>query len=197
MVDFIIPRKTCSFCKQEFSLTHFTKRKAAHDGLNPQCRDCIKRYAIKHRDDGREAAWGKKYRGKQGPRNFPISVESKTCKFCKQSYPASMFHRHRYSPDGLKQECKRCRLYIAKKQRQTPAWKKYQLKWQREHLRIKTLAYDAKLEAQGGGCKICGTPPRPNRRLAIDHCHSSERVRVCSVRTATQDSVPFVIILTY
>ena len=37
--------------------------------------------------------------------------------------------------------------------------------------------YDAMLEAQGGGCFICGRPPREDISLHVDHDHSTGRVR--------------------
>ena len=38
--------------------------------------------------------------------------------------------------------------------------------------------YEKMLEEQGGGCAICGkTEEQEGRRLAIDHCHASEKVR--------------------
>jgi hypothetical protein len=40
--------------------------------------------------------------------------------------------------------------------------------------------YDAKLEAQGGACAICGsTEPRGrwNRHFAVDHCHETGEPR--------------------
>lgn len=60
---------------------------------------------------------------------------------------------------------------------------------ERAHLRKKaihlkavfgmTLAdYDALLERQAGGCAICGTPKSKNgRKLAVDHCHETGRIR--------------------
>lgn len=41
--------------------------------------------------------------------------------------------------------------------------------------------YDALLDAQGGGCAICGRLPT-NIRLAVDHSHRTRRVRglLCS-----------------
>lgn len=42
-----------------------------------------------------------------------------------------------------------------------------------------TLAdYNTVLSAQGGVCAICGKTPEQNkRRLAVDHCHNSNKVR--------------------
>ena len=37
--------------------------------------------------------------------------------------------------------------------------------------------YDAMLEAQGGGCFICGKPPRDDISLHVDHDHSTGRIR--------------------
>jgi hypothetical protein len=36
--------------------------------------------------------------------------------------------------------------------------------------------YEARLEAQGGVCALCHEPPR-SRRLAVDHCHDTGKVR--------------------
>ena len=37
--------------------------------------------------------------------------------------------------------------------------------------------YDAMLKAQGGGCFICGRPPREDISLHVDHDHSTGKVR--------------------
>jgi hypothetical protein len=37
--------------------------------------------------------------------------------------------------------------------------------------------YDRMLEAQGGGCAICGKAPRPDISLHIDHDHETGRIR--------------------
>lgn len=37
--------------------------------------------------------------------------------------------------------------------------------------------YDVMLEAQGGGCFICGRPPREDISLHVDHDHSTGKVR--------------------
>jgi hypothetical protein len=37
--------------------------------------------------------------------------------------------------------------------------------------------YDAMLEAQGGGCFICGRPPREDISLHVDHDHFTGQVR--------------------
>lgn len=37
--------------------------------------------------------------------------------------------------------------------------------------------YDSMLESQGGGCFICGRPPREDISLHVDHDHSTGKVR--------------------
>jgi hypothetical protein len=37
--------------------------------------------------------------------------------------------------------------------------------------------YEEILAAQGGMCGICLNPPKPDRRLDVDHCHATKRVR--------------------
>lgn len=51
----------------------------------------------------------------------------------------------------------------------------------RSHLKrkygITIEEYDAMLQAQGGGCFICGRPPRDDSSLHVDHDHSTGKVR--------------------
>ena len=42
---------------------------------------------------------------------------------------------------------------------------------------ITVQQYDAMLEAQGGGCCICGRPPREDISLHVDHDHSTGNIR--------------------
>lgn len=44
---------------------------------------------------------------------------------------------------------------------------------------ITRAEYEAMLEAQGGGCAICGAEMRDSTRmrLCVDHCHDTGRVR--------------------
>lgn len=42
---------------------------------------------------------------------------------------------------------------------------------------LTVAAYDTMHASQGGRCAVCHSEPAPNRRLAVDHCHDSGRVR--------------------
>lgn len=37
--------------------------------------------------------------------------------------------------------------------------------------------YDAMLARQKGKCGLCGKKPKPDKRLAVDHCHRTGKVR--------------------
>lgn len=50
------------------------------------------------------------------------------------------------------------------------------MKTRRAQLGVTIEDYDRLLAAQGGGCAICGNPPK-TRRLDVDHDHKTGRVR--------------------
>jgi hypothetical protein len=37
--------------------------------------------------------------------------------------------------------------------------------------------YEEMLERQGGVCAICALPPEQDRKLQVDHCHQTGKVR--------------------
>jgi hypothetical protein len=48
---------------------------------------------------------------------------------------------------------------------------------------VPKVDYDAELAKQGGVCAVCGRPPSPNRRLAVDHDHKTGAYRgLCCYR---------------
>ena len=71
------------------------------------------------------------------------------------------------------------RVYIREHRARNPEYdaryREQRAGWQRgKHLRrfgLTVEEYDALLAEQGGGCAMCGAPPTPTRRLAIDHDH--------------------------
>lgn len=61
---------------------------------------------------------------------------------------------------------------------------------------ISLATYAQMLEAQGGVCAICGGSNASGRRLAVDHCHKTGRVRKllcstcnCAVGLMKEDSL--------
>lgn len=49
-------------------------------------------------------------------------------------------------------------------------------KWKKRGIELDDAGYDRLLEAQGGGCALCGATPK-KRRLHVDHDHRSGAVR--------------------
>ncbi|WP_329390136.1 endonuclease VII domain-containing protein [Streptomyces sp. NBC_01716] len=99
----------------------------------------------------------------------------RVCKRCRTAKPVAAFHsmgRGRRRP-----LCAPCRSETRPPEfRQGTPEEKYQGLLRREY-GITLKQYRQMLATQGGGCAICGSPPSDKRRLAVDHCHSSGRVR--------------------
>ena len=82
-----------------------------------------------------------------------------------------MFHNRTSSPDGKRNQCKRCRSEAA---------------WKRVY-GLEAGEYDTLLQKQEGVCAICGKDTPTNQdetrtNLYVDHCHTSGAVRglLCS-----------------
>ncbi|MDH6448174.1 hypothetical protein M2155_000582 [Streptomyces sp. SAI-119] len=82
---------------------------------------------------------------------------SAVCCRCKENLPAAAFALNRTRQRGIQDTCLNCMRD-----------RKYGLK---------PGEYDRMLEAQDGGCAICKQPCARERRLSVDHCHSTGRVR--------------------
>lgn len=103
----------------------------------------------------------------------------KRCYKCKTEKPESDFHKDRSKPDGLTGQCKPCNTIkqsrycrkIKEKFGRTRA-RAYELK---HYYGITQAEYDSMLKAQGGVCAICKT--KPEKVLAVDHCHDSKVIR--------------------
>lgn len=114
----------------------------------------------------------------------------KKCNRCKMTKPLTEFHKHNQLKDGYRGTCKVCRRAELAgdprhKQRQKEWYQKNKSK-KRNDLLIKlygigTEEYEKILAEQNGSCKICWAEPT-GKSLAVDHCHSTGRVRglLCS-----------------
>jgi hypothetical protein len=80
-----------------------------------------------------------------------------TCGRCKVEKPAEHFALNRTKARGLQSMCLECMRD-----------RKYGLE---------PGEYDRMLKAQGDGCAICKQPCARERRLSVDHCHATGRVR--------------------
>lgn len=114
---------------------------------------------------------------KQSPAATPIS---KTCCRCKETKPAAFFNKDRTRRSKLTAWCKSCNAANMLEWAAANQERKKRLTHE-SHLRraygMTVADYDAMLQAQGGGCAICGEPCASGKRLSIDHNHATGAVR--------------------
>ena len=132
-----------------------------------------------------------------------IDSAAKWCNGCGKARRRDDFGVVNSSRDGLRHKCKECsnvvrREYRIKnrdnvnagkmslyyenheqsKSRLRDRYKTYGLAWKLQHKYGLTLdEYRRMVEAQDGRCAICRAPPPCGKRLYVDHCHESGRVR--------------------
>ena len=132
---------------------------------------------------------------------------TKICSRCGVVKPKSEFYadRRESRPEGsVRSACKECQeaermkpenyqrvLESQKRRYHSRPLEERRVINRRTHLRdvynITLVDYDAMLEAQGGGCAICGVTPEENgRRLCVDHDHEDGMIRglLCTVCNA-------------
>lgn len=109
------------------------------------------------------------------------------CRTCGVEKPLTSFHRDKSRTNGHVNRCKECtREYAGKRYRTQPevreATAARSASDRNRETRLMRLygitsaQYDELLESQGGGCAICGRPPK-NVRLSVDHDHKTGLTR--------------------
>lgn len=107
-------------------------------------------------------------------------MELKTCCVCKVDKELDQFYKDPKGKGGKQSRCKECNKAYYKNNKP-----KYQEASRNKHLKnrfgIDATQYDQMEQQQGGLCFIC-KEEQPNRRLSVDHCHSTGLVRklLCS-----------------
>lgn len=124
----------------------------------------------------------------------------KVCRVCKIEKALTEFYAQKKNKDNLKTECKTCHYEAHKIYRANGGQEK-----EKENRRLRKLAdpnysknssyktrygitaddYDRMLKEQDGKCKLCNkeehvrgtTPDKKPKRLAVDHCHKTGKVR--------------------
>lgn len=133
------------------------------------------------------------------------TVASKTCPKCKTLKPRGEFNLNKSRYDGLSSHCKLCRSAMDTPEKRAKRRKPFIYSDTQRNCHYRraygiTLAeYDLMLVEQGGVCAICGRPPKEGKRttrLAVDHDHTSGRVRKllctgCNLMIALFERKPF------
>lgn len=109
----------------------------------------------------------------------------KICCRCKEDKPLEEFGGYRKAKDGLKSECKSCEREKQRKwRRNNPV--KIARRARKAALKcfygLTLLAYEERLQEQGGVCKICGGNNPSGKQLSVDHDHKTGEIRglLCS-----------------
>lgn len=182
--DSIPSEKACIGCKEIKPLEMFPPDKRKKDGRASRCRKCCNLQAKKY-SRGENAYW----------RRFhpPTPSESgvKTCPKCRESKDYSQFSLDRTRKDGYQRLCKRC---CAEETRAGGYIRQYAIK-NYSKLSLASAARNLKISAkeaekiyndafvlQEGKCAICGEVEtrkhkRRTRRLSLDHCHVTGKIR--------------------
>jgi hypothetical protein len=100
------------------------------------------------------------------------------CARCDRFRPISEFYSRGVSKTGLQRYSAYCKPCTAERHAERPD---YAHRAKVKRYGITTDHYAALLARQGGTCAICKRPPSA-RRLAVDHCHTTGKVRglLCS-----------------
>lgn len=115
-------------------------------------------------------------------------METKKCPRCKEVLGVDLFQKNKAAKDGLQYHCKACRKEIDsrpehrkqhreryhKNKHKTQGYKDITLK---RTYGISLDDYNSLLEQQNHTCKICHNQCSSGRSLAVDHCHSTGKIR--------------------
>jgi hypothetical protein len=105
----------------------------------------------------------------------------KTCKRCFELKPVTEFCKNKRSKDGLYSYCRPCSNDKTKAFYSQLSDEKKDEYNHRGNLKkkfgISPQDYSAMLSKQDGVCAVCKKPDSEGKRLAVDHCHNTGKIR--------------------
>lgn len=108
----------------------------------------------------------------------------KTCLNCLLTKPLDCFGTRNSNPDGKRTWCKECESKAAKERRkkelaENPDKRKFldRVSNLKRMFGMSIEEYDKKLAQQNGVCAICGGTCVSGKRLAVDHNHTTGKIR--------------------
>lgn len=110
----------------------------------------------------------------------------KTCGKCGETKEVARFTKSTGNSTGYRSPCKDCNNLYYQNRRKTKyeQVRSYEKKFHREralrsNFNLTEADYQALLKKQEGGCAICAQQQADTtgRRLAVDHCHTTGKVR--------------------
>lgn len=100
-----------------------------------------------------------------------IPKDKHICGNCREILPRDKFFHRERSPSGLESYCKECKLSTTRDARLI-----YEHKKRLNLFGLTDAQFDIMAKAQNHACAICRSP-QTAKRLAIDHCHETGKVR--------------------
>ena len=102
-------------------------------------------------------------------------MEQKLCTACKESKPLAFFNKNKNGKFGKHSICKECRAERSRFRYSNGDTYAIRLK---KLYGLSVKEYDELYAEAEGQCQCCGIKEKElNKRLAVDHCHSSGKVR--------------------
>lgn len=102
---------------------------------------------------------------------FIIPKDKHRCGNCHQILPRNRFYVRNKSSSGLESYCKDCKLDTSRTKRL-----EYEHNRRLEQFGLSAEQFEIMARAQSHTCAICKSP-QTAKRLAIDHCHETGKVR--------------------
>lgn len=119
---------------------------------------------IRHRNgDPKDLQWSNLYSREEGSH----------CARCGEVKPVTEFHTRSTTKRGLPRYSAYCRPCTALRHKELPD---HAHRYKVARYGLTTDAYAQMMDAQNGVCAICKSPST-SKRLAIDHCHTTGKVR--------------------
>jgi Recombination endonuclease VII len=113
----------------------------------------------------------------------PNRGKRKRCGSCFKWKTRSLFGKSKNTKDGLWRYCLQCERLRTARIKRTPQAEKKVKQRRMSKYRLSDEEFDRLKDRQAGLCAICGRPetrdhgPAKFKRLAIDHCHATGKVR--------------------
>lgn len=151
--------KVCNTCEEDKSLDEFPRDSAKKDGRRNQCSLCrsMKRYPEKHQMNS--------YR----KRTHVVVDGKKLCSLCKETKPVEEFYNSTKTATGYSYTCKVCQTAADKRSNKKDPTGRFR------QYGITKEQFEQMLLDQDGKCKICSDDI--TKKSAIDHCHTTLKVR--------------------
>lgn len=104
-----------------------------------------------------------------------ILPKEKACNKCGEIKELELFPKKKDNADGKHGSCKVCEGERKKKYK--PTAEQSRVSWLRREFGITVEDYNTLFENQNGCCAICNSTPASDRSLAVDHCHTTGKIR--------------------